>query len=151
MSDSAFFYEVWCKVCDQICGKMTEDDMDPFKLAGRTNAVHFVQSYYAKDFVENGLGIAKTYFLKDYINDDIVKVAQLYGGESLRKDVCVYNPKKGYATLKPVIDACRSDIEWVALQGLKPDEMAKVMCQAKVYVDFGNHPGKDRIPREAAV
>ena len=25
------------------------------------------------------------------------------------------------------------------------------MCTAKVYVDFGNHPGKDRIPREAAL
>lgn len=131
--------------------RMTEEDMDPFKLAGRTNAVHFVQSHYAKDFVENGLGIGKTYFLKDYINDDIVKVAQLYGVGSVRKDICVYNPKKGYGALKPIMDACRSDIEWVALQGMKPDEMARTMCQAKVYVDFGNHPGKDRIPREAAV
>ena len=24
------------------------------------------------------------------------------------------------------------------------------MCSSKVYIDFGNHPGKDRIPREAA-
>lgn len=131
--------------------RMTEENMDPFTLSARTNAVHFVQSYYAKDFVENGLGIPQTYFLKDYINDDIVKVAQLYGIGSGRKDICVYNPKKGYAALKPIMDACRGDIEWVALQGMKPDEMARTMCQAKVYVDFGNHPGKDRIPREAAV
>lgn len=25
------------------------------------------------------------------------------------------------------------------------------MSKSKVYIDFGNHPGKDRIPREAAI
>jgi hypothetical protein len=27
----------------------------------------------------------------------------------------------------------------------------KTLQKAKVYIDFGNHPGKDRIPREAAI
>ncbi len=45
----------------------------------------------------------------------------------------------------------RDEIQWIPLIGMKPDEMAKMMCLAKVYVDFGKHPGKDRIPREAAV
>ena len=35
--------------------------------------------------------------------------------------------------------------------GLTPDGMRQVMRQAKVYIDFGEHPGKDRIPREAAM
>ena len=34
---------------------------------------------------------------------------------------------------------------------MKPDQIAMLMCRAKVYIDFGSHPGKDRIPREAAV
>jgi hypothetical protein len=25
------------------------------------------------------------------------------------------------------------------------------MKKSKIYIDFGNHPGKDRIPREAAI
>ena len=30
-------------------------------------------------------------------------------------------------------------------------EIKKLMLTSKIYVDFGNHPGKDRIPREAAM
>ena len=30
-------------------------------------------------------------------------------------------------------------------------EMKNTMLTSKVYIDFGNHPGKDRIPREAAL
>ena len=29
--------------------------------------------------------------------------------------------------------------------------MLHLMQISKVYIDFGNHPGKDRIPREAAI
>jgi hypothetical protein len=31
------------------------------------------------------------------------------------------------------------------------EEIIKTLQRAKVYIDFGNHPGKDRIPREAAI
>lgn len=29
--------------------------------------------------------------------------------------------------------------------------MSNLLLKSKVYIDFGNHPGKDRIPREAAI
>ncbi len=31
------------------------------------------------------------------------------------------------------------------------EKVRNIMWKAKVYIDFGNHPGKDRIPREAAI
>ena len=31
------------------------------------------------------------------------------------------------------------------------EQVVDLLSQAKVYVDFGGHPGKDRIPREACV
>jgi hypothetical protein len=34
---------------------------------------------------------------------------------------------------------------------MKRNEIIDLLKKAKVYIDFGNHPGKDRIPREAAV
>ena len=43
------------------------------------------------------------------------------------------------------------DIEWVAIQNMTTTQVADLMKRAKIYVDFGNHPGKDRIPREAAI
>lgn len=30
------------------------------------------------------------------------------------------------------------------------EEVHDLLCRAKCYIDFGNHPGQDRIPREAA-
>ena len=40
---------------------------------------------------------------------------------------------------------------WIALENLTPVEMQNLMEKSKIYVDFGNHPGKDRIPREASI
>jgi hypothetical protein len=31
------------------------------------------------------------------------------------------------------------------------DEVKELLSVAKIYIDFGCHPGKDRIPREAAM
>ena len=31
------------------------------------------------------------------------------------------------------------------------EEVHRLLKESKVYVDFGNHPGKDRFPREAAI
>ncbi len=130
---------------------ITEEMWDIFNLRIRPNVVHFVQSHYAKDFLKRNMGITDTLFLKDYINDEIAEFAASHRDTYKRKNICLYNPKKGYEKLEPVIRACRKDIQWVPLAGYKPLEMAQLMCQAKLYVDFGRHPGKDRIPREAAV
>ena len=43
------------------------------------------------------------------------------------------------------------DLRWVPLIGMTTEEMRSCMSKSKVYIDFGNHPGKDRIPREAAI
>ena len=34
---------------------------------------------------------------------------------------------------------------------MSTDEVKVLLSQSKVYIDFGNHPGKDRLPREAAL
>ncbi len=62
----------------------------------------------------------------------------------------LYNPRKGYEVTSKLISRY-SDITWIPLQGFTRDGMAERMRTAKVYIDFGYHPGKDRIPREAAM
>jgi hypothetical protein len=42
-------------------------------------------------------------------------------------------------------------IKWVPLQNMNIEELAAIYSKAKLYVDFGAHPGKDRIPREAVI
>jgi hypothetical protein len=71
-----------------------------------------------------------------------------------RRNIVAYNPAKGLARTAAVLRAL--DSGWrvapkvVALQGLSPSQVATVLSTVKVYVDFGEHPGKDRLPREAA-
>lgn len=132
-------------------GKISEEQVDIFGLRERQNILHFVQSHYAKDFVNSYFEASNCYFLMDYINDDIVNHAREYKDSYERQNICLYNPKKGYEVLKPIIAACKEEIAWLPLMNMTPEEMADVMCRAKLYVDFGEHPGKDRIPREAAV
>lgn len=127
------------------------EDYDYFKLYERKNVFHFVQSYYAALFLKTLLKIETCYYLTDYINDDIVQIALEKGKNCVKEDIVLYNPRKGFANVEPIMQKCKDEIKWIPLQNMSPTEMADMMCRAKVYIDFGGHPGKDRIPREAAV
>lgn len=105
---------------------------------------HFVQSYYASIFLhKNGV---KSSFLSDYI-DEFYTDTEF--SEIGRKNIVLYNPKKGHNFVKKLMEYS-SNINWVPLINYSYEEMFNILGEAKVYVDFGKHPGKDRIPREAA-
>ena len=146
---------IWWLSVDNYLGTYSEQiadsGVDVFNLRSRNNTIHFVQSKYAKDFLKHQMGIEESFYLKDYINDEIVDVANMFYDKLGRENYCLYNPRKMHKELVEVIEQCRPDIAWIPLQGFTPQEMAAIMCRSKVYIDFGNHPGKDRIPREAAV
>ena len=108
--------------------------------------LHLYQSQYALDYVSKKLPDAKGLYLSDYINEQHGKF--IYPAE-FRKNMALYNPAKGYDEIKPLIDKA-TWLKWVPLVGLDIPHMILMMEAGKIYVDFGNHPGKDRIPREAA-
>jgi hypothetical protein len=62
----------------------------------------------------------------------------------------VFNPKKGIEFTKTIINNAKY-IKFVPIENMSMAKVAKLLSTAKVYIDFGNHPGKDRIPREAAI
>lgn len=128
-----------------------QNKLDIFGLSENADILHFTQSRYAAEFIKKQFGVREPYLLGDYINDVIQNTAIQYNGSLPRENICLYNPRKGEENLRDVRNRCRVDIQWIPLQGLQPDEMAMLMCRAKVYIDFGSHRGKDRIPREAAV
>ena len=90
----------------------------------------------------------------EHLFDDYVNDIYLAGEEAAlrekKEDVVLYNPKKGAAFTKALREMAQ-DLRWVPLIGMTTEEMRSCMSKSKVYVDFGNHPGKDRIPREAAI
>ncbi len=63
--------------------------------------------------------------------------------------VC-YNPLKGLEMTKKIISELK-EVEFIPLTKMTEKEVLETLCQSKVYIDFGHHPGKDRIPREAAM
>lgn len=87
------------------------------------------------------------YYLSEYLNDDFLKIQPEL---SKKKNIVAYNPKKGFSFTKKLIEKCK-DIHFVPLINMTRDEVIKTLQNTKVYIDFGNHPGKDRIPREAAI
>ena len=109
--------------------------------------IHFVQSYYAWDYVSKTLSVSedRLFYLSDYINISFFNTIS----DGIRDNVVLFNPHKGFERTAQLIGHSDYSIKWQALWGLAPSDIPKILRKAKVYIDFGNHPGKDRIPREA--
>lgn len=58
--------------------------------------------------------------------------------------------KKGIKFTKKLIDKSIG-IKWIPIENMTTQQVKSLLGNSKVYVDFGNHPGKDRFPREAAI
>ena len=110
--------------------------------------LHFVQSKYAEVFLQNH-GITNIAHLSDYLRKDFIEGAKKIN-IAQKKDWVLYNPKKGLEFTQKLIDAY-PDIQWKPIIDLTPDEVKNLIAESKVYIDFGRHPGKDRLPRECAV
>lgn len=106
---------------------------------------HLCQSYYAIDFLQRKK-VSNIAYLSDYINDTFMKE----NANKQKSNKVLYNPKKGYRFTKRIIKRA-NDLEWVPIKNLTTTQVKELLLQSKVYIDFGNHPGKDRFPREAAM
>ena len=107
--------------------------------------MHLYQSEYAREFLQSQK-LTNASPLSDFINDSYF----LPHEEHVREDIVLYNPKKGYKFTKKIIMQS-SDLRWIPIENMSTEEVADLLRRSKVYIDFGNHPGKDRFPREAAI
>ena len=102
------------------------------------------QSRYAARFLETR-GIASEK-LGDYINEEFGEAHRV----DLRRDALAYNPAKGLPRVQHLM-ALFPRWNWIPIQGLTRREVGRLLAEVKIYVDFGSHPGRDRLPREAAL
>lgn len=113
--------------------------------------IHFVQSKYAEELCKYlNVPIKNIYYLSDYLNPVFIKNAINKEVDIKKENIVLYNPKKGYKFTKKIIEKA-TDIRFIPLINLSRIEVSNLLLKSKVYIDFGNHPGKDRIPREAAI
>lgn len=111
---------------------------------------HFVQSEYAAEHLRaKNVDKDRVFYLSDYLNADFVTSGLTAVAED-KKDIVIYNPKKGFEFTSQLIAYC-SDIEFIPLENMSRAQVVELLRKAKVYIDFGEHPGKDRIPREACI
>ncbi len=112
--------------------------------------LHLVQSKYAHEYLTGqGIDDGKIRHLADYLNAQYLDGYKEISFKD-RRDIVLYNPKKGIESTTNIISAA-PDVEFVALENMTNDQVLALMRQSKLYIDFGNHPGKDRMPREAAM
>jgi len=108
---------------------------------------HLCQSKYAIEFLRE-MGINNIDYLSDYLNDEYLNINE---NEIVEKEnIVLYNPKKGFEFTQKIMEKS-SDLKWVPIQNLTTKQVKELLLRSKVYIDFGNHPGKDRFPRESAM
>ena len=111
---------------------------------------HWTQSEYAKKFLKvNGIPDEKIYHIGDFISPTLIK---LHNSVDLKakKNIVVFNAATS-SKIIPQLQKLVKNAEWTAYQDKSPAELPKLFADAKVYVDFGDFPCKEMMPRRAAI
>lgn len=70
-----------------------------------------------------------------------------------KKNIVVYNPAKMnlkfFNRIKKITNSNQQEISFLAIENMSRIEVFNALKSAKVYLDFGNFPGPERMPREA--
>lgn len=106
------------------------------------NYFHLYQSHYSKSYL-------KKYKLKGFFIGDYIKNIPDKSFRKKEKKI-LFNPRKGKHITDQLIKK-NKDLTFIPLENLSENEMFNLMKKTAIYIDFGNHPGRDRIPREATL
>lgn len=113
---------------------------------------HVCQSVYAYNFVVDELKLNKNYvmMLTDFTRDIFIEDEKiLINNFKHKQNNILFNPSKGFEYTNHIINFCHDiGANFIPLQGYTPDQIKELAQKSKIYIDFGHHPGKDRIPRE---
>ncbi len=109
-----------------------------------SQAVHLGQSWYALDWLASH-GVSGQPLFEPLARD---YQALAEAPPEPRRPSILYSPKGSDFTA--LLRQRAPGLDWVELSGFTSQEMRGLFRTAMLYVDFGNHPGRDRMPREAA-
>lgn len=125
-----------------LLGKIVKSRNSISDLKSNGNIImHFYQSHYAQCHLYSK-GFSRVLPLSDFINTDFQISSNFQ-----KEDIILYNPSKGYHFTREIIKKMPHR-EFIPLNGMTRNQLVDVMSKAKLYIDFGHFPGKDRLPRE---
>jgi len=113
---------------------------------------HGCQSNYVVNHLQPHIDPSRIFNLTDYTKQSfIVDEDLLRRKNGNRENIVLFNPLKGYEITQRLEKECEGmGIRFIPLKDMTPSQIQDISYRAKVYIDFGGHPGKDRIPREMA-
>jgi hypothetical protein len=127
--------------------KMKVEKRFDWEVDASESLVHFAQSCFAEHFLRDQ-GVRNPVMLIEYLHARyMVRIL------TPKKNQVAYFAKKNAGVIEALMQTA-PDIQWVPIlspQEMTPLQVRQLLSESKVYVDFGPHPGRDRIPREAAV
>ncbi|MBI2352793.1 hypothetical protein HYV11_00940 [Candidatus Dependentiae bacterium] len=107
------------------------------------NCIHFSDApWISKTIAEWGI---QSYLLEVPISSHYLSTPQQ---RTKIENSIAYNPAKGFELAINFIKK-HQDYYYIPLKNLDEQGVINALDSAKVYIDFGSFPGKDRIPREA--
>lgn len=171
--------ECWTNLIDSLEGRhqnsiwwlSVDNNNGKFSEWERTDILHLHQSEYARCHIVNNLKKAS---VSETTNEDegartrsnlrvlpmteyIPERCHSSELKGLKRDLDIlYNPFKGIHYTDEIRKRSDTKFPFTPIGGggekrISPKEVTKLLHRAKVYIDFGPHPGMDRLPREAAI
>lgn len=117
-------------------------------VLAENKVIHLFQSYYEYAMVRPLLSWSTGwFFLTDHINDEYLSL----DAESFvagKQDIVCFNGNKDKISGHVCEEA---GIPNIAIKDMSRAEVLATLRKCTVYMDNGHHPGKDRLPREAAM
>lgn len=110
------------------------------------------QSQYAMEFLERNHKGSR-WLVSDYINTKFVREENFLGHplSNLKQEKIIsYNASKGGALCESLIEHL-PEFVFVPIKKMTREQVSKLLSESILYLDLGHFPGRDRMPREAAL
>ena len=115
-----------------------------FDFESSPDVVHFYNSYGAQFMLLN-VRAKYLYPLQTFVNPEFN-----ISTNAEKEDIVAYNPRKGQEYTAGLIRE-NLDLNFEPIHNLSRAAVKDLLERSKVYIDFGHHPGRERIPREACL
>lgn len=112
---------------------------------------NFAASYYAMEYIKKKQLKNPKLLIEPISKDflDLYNPSKVENGK--RCDIILYNPKKGRAFTEKLICESNGKFRFLPLENYSVEELIDLFSSAKLYIDFGEFPGAERLPKEAVL
>ncbi|MDR2121838.1 MAG: hypothetical protein LBP34_01820 [Flavobacteriaceae bacterium] len=126
-------------------------EVKEYLLEDLPDVYHWAQSYRSFLYLlDHGIAKEKIKRVCDYMNPLFLERTQRDASMEKKQNIILYNPKKGREEIESIKEKC-IDYQWIPIRGMTPEQVSDTMRKAKLYIDFGYNPGRDRMLRESTL